>query len=163
MVPIETHTIQSSADISGCGKYRYSLSRVWDSSRPVGTFVLLNPSRAAALTSDQTMVNCNNLAVQWGWGGFYLVNLFAFRATDPKQLELQQDPVGPRNDREILSTVSRSAYVVLAWGNGHRKRTAEVHELLKKNNLHCIRKNAVGGYLHPARIKVEDYPHPIPV
>ena len=100
MAPRETFTVRSSANVSDCGNYRYSLSRTWDRSKPVGLFVLLNPSKATALVSDQTMGNCNNLAVHWGWGGFHIVNLYAFRATDPLELEHQRDPVGPDNDRD---------------------------------------------------------------
>lgn len=149
--------------MSGCGKYRYSLSRVWDRSKPVGAFVLLNPSKATALVSDQTMGNCNNLAVHWGWGGFHIVNLYAYRATDPRELRRQRDPVGPENDRELLRFARKAACLVLAWGNGHKQRGADVLRLLQGRELYCIRRNAGGGFQHPARINAEDYPRPVPV
>jgi len=160
MSPRETFTVRSSANVSDCGKYRYSLSRSWDSAQPVGLFVLLNPSTATALVSDQTMGNCNNLAVNWGWGGFHIVNLYAYRATDPLELKRQRDPVGPDNDRELLKYAKKAACVVLAWGNGHRKRGEEVLRLLQGQRLFCIRHNAGGGFLHPARINAQEYPRP---
>jgi hypothetical protein len=125
--------------------------------------VLLNPSKATALMSDQTMCNCNNLAVHWDWGGFHIVNLYAYRATDPVELKRQRDPVGPVNDRELVRFAKKAACVVLAWGNGHRKRGEDVLRLLHGRKLHCIRRNAGGGFLHPARINAEDYPCPTPV
>ena len=163
MPPVESHTVSTSADISTCGNYRYSLSRIWDTSKPVGALILLNPSTATALLSDQTVCNCNNLAVQWGWGGFHIVNLFAFRATNPQQLKSQIDPIGPLTDQKISQIANLVSYVVLAWGNGHRSRAEEVRKLLGARKFYCIKKNSGGGYLHPARIKVEDYPRPIPI
>ncbi|NQX88999.1 MAG: DUF1643 domain-containing protein [Halioglobus sp.] len=139
------------------------MSRVWDRSQPLGAFVLLNPSTATALVSDQTMSNCNNLAIHWGWGGFYIVNLYAYRATDPAELKRQRDPVGVDNDRELLKVTRRAAFVVLAWGNGHRKRARDVLCLLSGLQLYCIRRNAGGGFLHPARINAANYPRPTPV
>jgi len=163
MAPLETYTVKSSADLSACGDYRYVLSRIWEPSNPIGAFVLLNPSRATALISDQTVGNCNNLAVLWGWGGFHIVNLYAYRATRPADLARQGDPVGPRNNREILKVAEKSACVVVAWGNGHRRRAAEVLRLLEGCKLYCIGKNAGGGYLHPARITAAAYPRPVPI
>ncbi|MEP0266583.1 DUF1643 domain-containing protein [Dokdonia sp.] len=35
------------ATISICKKYRYDLYRVWDESKPIAVFIMLNPSKAA--------------------------------------------------------------------------------------------------------------------
>jgi hypothetical protein len=34
------------ADISTCGNYRYALARIWDESKSLIMFVMLNPSKA---------------------------------------------------------------------------------------------------------------------
>jgi hypothetical protein len=156
----EKLTLRCSAELSECGRYRYSLSRIWDRRKGAGLFVLLNPSTATAHFSDQTMGNCNNLAVHWGWGGFYIGNLYAFRATNPQELHAQDDPVGPLNDAVLRRLARRAECVVLAWGNGHRARAATVKRLLGDYTLFCLRENRGGGYQHPARIRAEDYPAP---
>ena len=73
------------ADISPCGKYRYSLWRDWDwqgfANRVM--FVGLNPSTADATNDDPTIRRCVRFATDWGFGGLVMVNLFAYRATDP--------------------------------------------------------------------------------
>lgn len=157
----ESNTIKAEACLSECGHYRYWLSRVWNEDKDTGAFVCLNPSKATSLMSDITLSNCTNLAVQWGWGGFYIVNLFACMATDPNEMKSQGDPESSKNDHAISYISSVANHVVLAWGNGYKSRTKEVLSLLGDKPLYCIKKNKGGGYLHPSRIKPEDYLRPI--
>jgi hypothetical protein len=163
MPPVETSRIESAAEFSPCGKYRYWLSRQWDPSRTPGAFICINPSKATALISDQTMGNCNNLAVQWGWSGFYIVNLFAFMATEQKVLKKRKSAVGKDNDKAITKTCDQASIVVLAWGNGYKSRADQVLALVQDRPLYCIAKNKGGGFLHPNRIRFQDYPEPRPI
>jgi len=165
MEATERNIIKAEANISECGSYRYWLSRVWDESKQIGAFICINPSKATSIMSDLTLSNCNNLAVQWGWGGFYIVNLFAYRVTDPKELKSQpeQISVGPLNDQVISHVADLVDQIILAWGNDYKKRSTDVLKLLYGRPLHCIDKNKGGGYLHPSRIKTENYLHPEPV
>ena len=41
--------------MSNCGQYRYELTRIWDPSRSVLTWCLLNPSTADAKIDDHTI------------------------------------------------------------------------------------------------------------
>ncbi|TKB45689.1 DUF1643 domain-containing protein [Thalassotalea mangrovi] len=159
----ESISIKAEANISDCGKYRYWLSRIWDESKPIGCFICINPSKATAIYSDQTMGNCNNLAAAWGWGGFYIVNLFAFMATDQSDLKKQRDKVGPLNNKAIKYICEKSDVLVLAWGNEYKSRAREVLSLLVDKNLFCIQRNKGGGFLHPNRIKYENFPQPVSV
>ncbi|WP_162525047.1 DUF1643 domain-containing protein [Marinobacter sp. BW6] len=159
----ECNLIKSEACLSECGKYRYWLSRIWNESGDIGAFVCTNPSKATSLLSDTTLSNCNNLAVQWGWGGFYIINIFAYMATNQNDMRAQADPNGPKNDEAITSISNTTECVVLAWGNGHRSRSNQVLELLSKKKLYCIKRNTGGGFLHPSRIKSEDYAQPVAI
>lgn len=110
--------MKKTADLSPCGLYRYELTRTWDESvRPV-CFVMLNPSKADAEINDPTIVRCINFAKAWGNGGIVVVNLFAWRATDPKDMKkVKYRAVGnPRNHDAILSAANRCHPVVCAWG-----------------------------------------------
>ena len=73
-----------SAEISKCGKYRYMLMRIWDLDLPKVCFVGLNPSTADAKEDDPTIRQLIEFAKSWNYGGFVIVNLFAMRATNPK-------------------------------------------------------------------------------
>jgi hypothetical protein len=45
-----------------------------------------------------------------------MLNLFAYRATDPKVMKLQKDPVGALNDEIIKSVFEHTDLVICAWG-----------------------------------------------
>lgn len=48
--------------ISECGRYRYALTRTWDTRRTAVAFVMLNPSTADATTDDPTVRRCASFA-----------------------------------------------------------------------------------------------------
>ena len=70
--------MQRFAQFSSCRKYRYVLERKWDNALPNVLFIGLNPSRADENSDDPTIRRCINFAKTWGFGGFHIVNLFAF-------------------------------------------------------------------------------------
>jgi hypothetical protein len=106
-----------SAVISEDGLYRYSLSRIWDESKPMVMFIMLNPSTADAKTDDPTIKRCIGFAKSWGYGGLYVGNLFAYRATNPKDLLSVVDPIGKENIKYLKELFSKSEICVHAWGN----------------------------------------------
>jgi hypothetical protein len=96
--------------------HRYLLGRSWQPALPVMTWIMLNPSTADAEKNDPTIVRCMRFARREGCGGIHVVNLFALRATDPRDLRRHGDPVGPGNDRIIDGQAC--GLVVAAWGAG---------------------------------------------
>src|SRR6185295_13389216 len=62
-------------------KYRYVLFRCWDIEKTMVNFVALNPSTADESKDDPTLRRCMSFAKSFGYGGLYITNLFAFRAT----------------------------------------------------------------------------------
>ena len=104
------------ATISDCGRYRYTLERHWDGDKPAVLFVMLNPSTADAERDDPTIRRCISFAKDWGYGSLLVGNLFAWRATDPKELFGVEDPVGPENDVALAGMRDRARLVVCAWG-----------------------------------------------
>ena len=103
--------IRAGAKISGCGTYRYALWRHWDSdwngqgdSNSV-MFIGLNPSTADATEDDPTLRRCIGFAKSWGFGGLYMLNVFAYRATDPRLMKRQKPKVaiGPRNNMHLAN------------------------------------------------------------
>jgi hypothetical protein len=104
------------AVLSSDGAYRYVLTRTWAQSGRKIAFVCLNPSTADAHVDDPTVRKCMRLAAKWGGGCLSIVNLFAFRSTDPSRLRLVDDPIGPDNDDWLSHTIGSSDVVVAAWG-----------------------------------------------
>ena len=123
----------SRAMYSVCERYRYLLWRDWGpGARRVG-FVMLNPSTATEVQNDPTVERCERRARALGFDGFGVANIFAYRATDPKVMRAQADPVGPGNDAAIAALVAGVEVLVCAWGThgAHLGRGGAVAELLR--------------------------------
>jgi hypothetical protein len=146
-----TRAETSSADMSPCGLYRYRLSRRWGGGAPM-LFIGLNPSTANAEQDDPTIRRMVGFAKRDGLGAIEVVNLFAFRSTDPAKLDDVADPVGPDNDDTILRAARGAAVVVAAWG-AHRLvhfRSQVVLRLIAEYNVQCLGTTKNGGYpRHP--------------
>ena len=112
-------------------------------------FVGLNPSTADEREDDQTIRKCVAYAKRWGYGALCMANLFAFRATQPKDMMAAEDPIGPENDG-TLKALSRSAGIVIAaWGKdgNYKGRDKQVMAFLPQ--LHCLKQNKDGSPAHP--------------
>lgn len=105
------------ADFSACRSWRYRLNRRWDSGRGLMNCVMLNPSTASEIVNDPTVTRCIARARNLGKAGLIVTNLFAWRSTDPAALTKVADPVGPDNDRAILTAAGDADLVLCAWGN----------------------------------------------
>jgi hypothetical protein len=101
----------------------------------------LNPSTADETRDDPTIRKCIKFARDWGYSALCMTNLFAFRATDPREMKCQANPIGPDNDYWLRECASHAAMVVAAWGvNGrHLNRDLKVRGLFLPGQLHCIR------------------------
>lgn len=145
--------MRRSAAFSPCRRYRYTLWRNWSgvantASRYV-MFVALNPSTADEVRDDPTIRRCIAFARSWGYDSVCITNLFALRATDPRNLLAHAAPVGDRNDGYLRRISRRAALIVAAWGahGVHRGRCAQVQALLP--NLHYLRITQTGEPGHP--------------
>lgn len=145
------HPYQSSATISGCGQYRYRLSRLAGDAQPLA-FIMLNPSTADASIDDPTIRRCIGFAASHGYAGINVFNLYALRATDPKELWTHPDPVGPDNDFHLNLAAAQHKQLVCAWGgNAKPGRVDHVRQLFLEAGcqLKCLGKNKDGSPKHP--------------
>lgn len=146
----------SGAELSACGRYRYRLWRRWGTS-PTAVWLMLNPSTADATTDDPTIRKCIGFARKWGYGGIEVINLYAYRATDPKELKTVPDPGGPGNYAAI-SRVAAGRMVVCGWGrNAVRGHVWRVLQTLRdaKADIRALKINADGSPMHPLYVPYE--------
>jgi hypothetical protein len=113
--------------------YRYR----WEEPKPVGpgeraaVFVMINPGTEReendAIGRHSTRSNCMKFARDWGCGRLITVNLFAWRAREPRALATVGDPIGPENDSHIIAAaheaVASGGLLICAWGDFPRKVT----------------------------------------
>lgn len=107
-----------SAIISPCGQYRYRLDRtIATTSGPVYAFFGVNPSTTDASLDDATVRKWKGFCRRWGVGRFVVGNVFAFRATDVKDLALVDDPFGPEIGEHTTNIIAEADVLIPCWGN----------------------------------------------
>ena len=140
-------------------RYRYWLSRIWDHDKPRVIFIMLNPSTADHMIDDPTIRRVIRFSMDWGYGGVYVVNLYAFRSTDPKGLEATDDPIGPQNREHIQTLIqnkdNKVVRVVYAWGNG-KKEPDWLREIVTEP--YCIALSKKGIPKHPLYLQRDSQP-----
>lgn len=133
-------------------KYRYALWRVWDKEKPLIMFIGLNPSKADENESDPTITRVKSFATKWGFGGFYMMNLFSYVTAYPKDL------VNPyanteENDSWLYNVSKSCKTIIYCWGN-FKQADARSKEVLKKlPGGFAIVINKNGSPRHPLYIK----------
>lgn len=134
---------------SPCREYRYTLYREWDEGNRIVAFIGLNPSTADEIKNDPTVTRCINYAKKWGYSGMYMMNIFAYRATDPRVMKAHSEPIGSENDHYLSLVAKEAKIVIAAWGTHgkHLKRGQAVKNLIP--GLHCLRVTKDGHPSHP--------------
>lgn len=125
------------------------MSRTWDGSLPRVMFIGLNPSTADDRADDPTVRRCIGFSQKWGFGGLILVNLFAYRTTDPVGLIAIDDPIGPENDHWIALEQKKADCVVAAWGNHGVLLNRDDTVLKSLKNAFCLGTTKTGCPRHP--------------
>lgn len=151
--------MRGGATFDGTGAYRYHLWREWDASLPPVTFVMLNPSTADAEGDDPTIRRCTGFARSWGYGRLHVVNLFAYRATSPRDLFSVADPVG-RDNEAWVRRASAATGVVVGWGNHGRRMDPGTLRDLAPARAWCLGVTAMGQPRHPLYVAATRLPRP---
>lgn len=148
------------AEFSACRRYRYALWRIWDASKPLVMFIGLNPSTANESSDDPTIRRVIAISKNLGFGGVYMMNLFAFVSTDPKALLFNQhEKVGYQNNNYLKQVSQKCDKVFFAWGNFEvNGRDTEVISMFPNAFALFINKN--GSPKHPLYCKADIQPVP---
>ena len=154
--------MQSGAEFSACGRYRYKLWRTWDAALAPVMFIMLNPSTADATRNDPTIRRCIGFARDWGYGGVRVGNLFAWRTPYPNTLRSAPDPIGKENDTALRELAEGAALVVAAWGvHGAWQKRAQAFCREFTSPLHALGITKSGEPAHPLRLRRTCSPFPL--
>lgn len=132
-------------------KYRYEWRRQWNPKLLWCNFIMLNPSTADEYQTDPTVNRCAQMALQWGYGGLIVTNLFAYVSTTPHELYRKSRPIGVLNDEAILHAFNFSELIVVAWGTHgkYQNRDLDVMALLPHYDVNALQINKDGTPKHP--------------
>ena len=99
---------------------------------------MLNPSTADEFYNDPTVLRCENRAILEGYKSLIVTNVFAFRATEPKDMkafyskDLTEEYF--KNFKHIEKIAEKSDKIICAWGNdgGYLKTSEKIRDILKE-------------------------------
>ncbi len=153
--PERWHDTINGAVLSPDARYRYALWRGGLGGTGLVTFIMLNPSTADGSEDDPTIRRCIGFARRWGFDRLAVVNLFAYRDTDPRELPTDDDAAcGPDNTAALHAVVLRSTTVVAAWGAGARaERYRQKEQLRFAKPLFCIGRTNDNRPRHPLYVR----------
>lgn len=117
------------------------------------TYIGLNPSTADERTDDQTIKKLRQFTILSGYGGFHIVNLYAYRTNNPSLLTVAADPVGPENN-DFLDRYCQSAdKLVFCWG-ASLPMDDQAKAIIEKygDRAYCFGQNKDGSPCHPVRL-----------
>jgi hypothetical protein len=148
--------------------YRWSYGRRWREG-PLACWILLNPATGDSEGRPRPTLS---RMVSWsdghGFGGIAIVNLFAWRATKPRDLRhaARQNIciVGARNDEAIIDAADCAGITIAAWGShgALQSRGDEVIRLLRGTDLQCLGTTLRSRQpRHPLRFPAPWTPRPI--
>ena len=171
------------AELSADRRYRYRLWRELNPCDPTGLllprpmpvppareghvcWIMLNPSTADEHADDPTLRKVIGFSERWGFRRIEVVNLFALRATDPRELRKADDPVGdPEGTLAIIQRAQTATRVVVGWGRLPGKwaepRACEVQRLVG-GPLYCLGTTAAGEPRHPLMLAYDEPLRPWP-
>lgn len=155
---MSTTDTESWARFSECRRYRYVLGRRW-ADGPSLVVVGHNPSTADETTDDRTISKCVGFAKRDGFGSLVMLNLCAWRDTDPNGLTLLTDPVGPENDTALMTYADVAGRIVAAWGVLHVKSKSQV---VRERSLKVLRMLTQVADVYAFRLTKDRHPeHPL--
>lgn len=129
------------AVFSPCRTWRYTLWRRFTPDalvKEMCCFIGLNPSTADETQDDPTIRRCIQFSKDWGYKGYVMLNLFAYRATDPRVMKAAADPFGESNTEAMFEVSMMAGRVVAAWGNHgqFRGQSVRIKRMLPKSTVH---------------------------
>ena len=160
--------LDTGATFSPCRTWRYSLWRIWDTDKKRLAVIGLNPSTADETKNDPTVTRCITRAHDLGLGGLLMLNIYGYRATDPKDLWAAQkgdcpDIIG-RGNRHAFRGLKNCGMAIAAWG-AHGMRYGhgwKVLSWIEEEGIrpYCLGVTKDGSPRHPLYIRRDFEPVP---
>jgi len=154
MVKVIKKVINSTATMSDNDEYRYRLVKIWDWNLKIAGIIMLNPSKADVIKVDATVMNITNYLIDNGYGGIDIVNLYAYRTTDPRFLTNRDQQFESINNDYIHEVTKDRDIMIIAWGsdnNKYKTRKREVERILLpySEKLKCFEDESGKQPRHP--------------
>ena len=138
---------------------RYILGKYYE--RPL-YFVGINPSVATKEKNDNTITIVENIAMQQGYDGYVMLNIYPVRATklDNSFPRERDESIASNNLQSIECRIKSDDIIIAAWGTQILVRPffidslIEINDVIKREKAKwlCLSKTKDGHPHHPTRL-----------
>jgi hypothetical protein len=138
--------------------HRLILGRLWNESSSKIMFIGLNPSKADDVENDNTVRRLIKFSQNWGFGGFYIGNIYSYIATEPKDMikyysqlpNSQVKKLQKANLHQVIDRASICSMTVFCWGANVDQDDPWVEIVIRRfKNAYCFGKTKDGHPKHP--------------
>lgn len=137
--------------------HRYYLSRLWEPKHSKLLFIGLNPSKADDVDNDPTVTRLVNFSKSWGFGGFYITNLYSFISPDPDEMikwyysrtSKMQRALYKENMEYALRYARLCSMVVFCWGASNPQQEIANKYIRTFRQAYCFGVTKEGHPKHP--------------
>jgi hypothetical protein len=134
---------------------RYTLRINWDPNKNKVVMLMMNPSHASALYSDDTVKFMIQYSIRYfNAGSVWIVNMSPYINPDSDKVDASRFSPNGDNESLIEQAIKWSDIAFLAWGdnggNGVRLMGSWFENLMKTNErkLYCFRQSKAGNPIH---------------
>lgn len=152
--------MKKGAITSECGRYRFTLHRFWDESKPNIHWNMHNPSTADAKEDDPTIRRIIGFSKLWGYGGIIVTNLSPYRCTNPKDMVGKPfEELFPLQNINYINEAKKCCSLhIQAHGNPIIKDSKPA---LYDDCWHYLKLTKSGNPCHPLYLRSDLKPQPI--
>lgn len=130
---------------------------MWEPKYSKLLFIGINPSTADGQEDDNTVRRLVSFSKSWGFGGFYLVNLYSFVATEPNDMihwywartNKMQRALHKENMGFAIRYARISSMTVFMWGAGIPDSEQADKYVRTFRDAYCFGKTKDGHPKHP--------------
>ena len=136
--------------------FRYAFGRWWGDLDLATTavWVLLNPATGDTERRPRpTLERCIVRSRAAGSTGLVILNLFAYRDTNPRNLKSAADAVGPANDEVLRVITAAGKQTIAAWGAHGKLQRRSTHVATLLDSPLCLGTTKRGEPRHPLYVQ----------
>ena len=112
---------------------------------------MLNPSKADDHFDDKTIKRLIFFTKKFGYGGFYVGNLYPKITPDVRELYDDLSHNKKENKKHIKSMIDKSSKIIFAWGKTIESTPKSIQKIVEKPFCFGLNKN--GSPKHPLYLK----------
>ena len=149
ITPINIYKTPNGAIFDNPKNRRFILWRTWSIEGPFLLFIGINPSTAGESENDPTISRLINVAKEWNYAGFFMINLFSW-VSSKRNYKMTGEKIEEIENSYMEWAEKLADTIIFMWGNDGHKYPEIVEKMMSKFPISfCFGQNRNGQPSHP--------------